>query len=126
MGKPKLRVEDDIRFQVFARAFYRCERCGGAITSSGVSVHHRQPRKMGGSKRPELHQPANLIVLCGSGTTGCHGWVESHRHQARESGYLIYAIDNAEDIPFVDNEKRVWFIDNQGGKRQLATKYDKP
>lgn len=81
---------------------------------------------MGGSKRPELHQPANLIVLCGSGTTGCHGWVESHRHQARESGYLIYAIDNAEDIPFVDNQNRIWFIDNQGGKRQLATKYDKP
>jgi len=39
---------------------------------------------------------------------------------------LIYAIENAEDIPFTDGKGVRWFIDNQGGKRQLATKYDKP
>jgi len=121
MVKNKLRVEEKERFAVFARALYRCERCGGDLSSVGVSVHHRHPRKMGGSRRADLHLPANLIVLCGSGTTGCHGWVESNRNKAREEGYLIFAIDNAMDIPFTDIHGIRWFIDNEGGKRELAT-----
>ena len=44
---------------------------------------------MGGSRDGWEDSPANLVVLCGSGTTGCHGWVESHRAEARELGYLV-------------------------------------
>jgi hypothetical protein len=42
---------------------------------------------MGGTRRPDL--PSNLIALCGSGTTGCHGWVESRRTEALEEGLLV-------------------------------------
>jgi hypothetical protein len=35
-----------------------------------------------------------------SGTTGCHGWVESNRDKARELGYLIQKIESAQEIPF--------------------------
>jgi hypothetical protein len=44
---------------------------------------------MGGSKKSEVHSRANFLVLCGSGTTGCHGWVEHNRAVAREFGYLV-------------------------------------
>ena len=74
---------------------------------------------MGGSKNELLHQPANLIALCGSGVTGCHGWVESNRDKAREMGYLIMKVESAEDIPFCDNSGNWWKIDNLGQKEQF-------
>jgi hypothetical protein len=55
----------------------------------GYSVHHRIPRGMGGSSSRLLGSPANLLLLCGSGVDGCHGWVEQNREQATTLGYLI-------------------------------------
>lgn len=67
--------------------------CGRALRFEGRSIewslHHRTARQMGGSKLWWLNLPGNLIVLCGSGTTGCHGWVESHREHAEERGFLV-------------------------------------
>lgn len=83
---------------VKARAGGRCERCG-ARDSPYWSLHHRKPRGMGGSKDPRIHSPANLLYLCGSGTTGCHGWVESHRAEARDLGLLLYRNDEPVHIP---------------------------
>lgn len=77
-----------VRAQVIARAEGRCEWCG-ANPSWGVSVHHRQPRGMGGSRKVHVNAAANLMLLCGSGTTGCHGWVESHRREAVTWGLLV-------------------------------------
>lgn len=126
MAKPKpLRVEDETRFTVLARAGFRCERCGDEFTN-GVSVHHRRPRMMGGSRNVVLHQPANLIALCGSGTSGCHGWVESNRLKAREFGYLILKVQSAEEIPFQDTNGRWWLIDNIGQKRRFDTNMGVP
>lgn len=53
------------------------------------SVHHRRARGMGGSKDPVTNSPANLLLLCGSGTSGCHGRIEKHRSWALESGLLV-------------------------------------
>ena len=119
MAKPRpLKVSDETRFTVLGRNGYKCEKCGEDFLW-GVSVHHRRPRMMGGSKNELLHQPANLIALCGSGTTGCHGWVESHRDKARELGYLIMKVESAQDIPFRDNSGKWWKIDNLGQREQF-------
>jgi len=117
-SKPKLKVDTQTRFGVFARANYQCEKCLDAPIG-GVSVHHRRPRMMGGSRNELLHQPANLILLCGSGTSGCHGWVESNRDKARVQGYLIQKVESAEQIPFRDNSGIWWNIYNSGEKVQL-------
>lgn len=119
MAKPKLKVDDETRFAVLARGFYRCERCHCDFQGIGVSVHHRRPRMMGGSRDKELHKSANLIALCGSGTTGCHGWVESNRDKARELGYLIAKIESAGEIPFQDINGKWWVIDNDAQKIRL-------
>lgn len=76
---------------------------------------------MGGSKNEMLHKPANLILLCGSGVTGCHGWVESYRDEAREAGFLLYRVDSAEEIPFIDKKGKSWTIDNEGNKTRFLT-----
>jgi len=65
------------------------------------SVHHRAPRSMGGSKRAWINSAANLVLLTGSGVTGSHGWVESHRKEAAELGFLVSANGNltASEVP---------------------------
>lgn len=85
---------------VWTRAGGRCELCGGSLAGMvGFSVHHRLPRRMGGSSRPELNTPANLIVLCGSGTTGCHGRIESNREQAYTDGLLLHDGQDPTSVP---------------------------
>lgn len=47
-----------------------CVSCGTPVRPGGYSIHHRLDRSLGG--RNEF---PNLLTLCGSGTTGCHGRV---------------------------------------------------
>jgi hypothetical protein len=52
----------------------RCVGCG----SGQVTAQHRQARGMGGTSRDAIAYAVNGLPLCGSGTTGCHGWAEHH------------------------------------------------
>lgn len=80
-----------------------CVRCGVVVVhlQRGIawSIHHRRPRGMGGSRSPEVNAAPNGLVLCGSGTTGCHGWVEGHREQARQEGLLVPSWRDPTDVP---------------------------
>jgi len=90
-----------------SRAGGFCERCGVWVVGRLGSVHHRRPRGMGGGRG--LDTVENLVVLCGSGTTGCHGWVESFRAEAIADGWLVPRRSAAgpEDVPvWVDGH---WF-----------------
>lgn len=93
---------DKVRKLVLERDEYRCVRCGHPVTGDpgvGFSLQHRIPRGMGGSKDPRLNMPANLILLCGSGTTLCHGDVESNRAAARAYGYLVWRSLDPAEVP---------------------------
>ena len=72
-----------------------CARCGMALRPGGRgfewSAHHRCPRSSGGTSRAWVGEAANGLLLCGSGTTGCHGDVESQRSLARAEGFLVSA-----------------------------------
>lgn len=72
------------RLVVVSRAGSACERCSEPWT--GLQVHHRLPRGMGGSSLPEINSPANLLLLC----PDCHGWVESNRTDAYTAGWLVH------------------------------------
>ncbi len=64
------------------RAKGRCERCGGVGYGQ---VHHRQPRKMGGTSRPGTNLPSNLLRLC----RACHEGVEKWRARSIWLGWLV-------------------------------------
>lgn len=98
---------------VQARSGGACERCG-TTTAMRWSLHHRRPRGMGGTKRSDVHLPSNLILLCGSGTEGCHGWVESNRATSYELGLLVYSQDDPGSIPVSLRRGRV-LLDDEGG-----------
>ena len=55
-------------------------------------LERRQHPPQGTAKHPfdRLHQPENLLQLCGSGATGCHGWVHAHPKRAYRLGYLVH------------------------------------
>ena len=70
-----------------------CVRCG----RWGGNTHHRKLRSQ--SSKQEVHLPQNLIVLCGSGTTGCHGWVHANPAESYEQGWLVRSWQSPEEVP---------------------------
>lgn len=55
-----------------------CALCG---TTWNLTIHHRQNRGMGGSSRPEVHSPANLLLCCAP----CNNLLEADAELAREA-----------------------------------------
>lgn len=106
-----------IREIVYARSGGRCELCGRS--AYGGSVHHRRARGMGGTKSKWVNLPANLLVVCGSGTSGCHGKIESYREMGYRAGWLLRWGEEPEHAAFVDSSGRWWRLDNEGGKREV-------
>lgn len=71
---------------VRARDLNRCVVCG---TTGPLSTQHRVARGMGGTRAEWVNLPANLITVCGSGTTGCHGHIEHYPEEARRLGRAL-------------------------------------
>ncbi|KFI56560.1 HNH endonuclease [Bifidobacterium callitrichos] len=104
---------DQTRRLTAMRDHYECVRCGNELDQiwGGHSLHHRIPRS---HPFPGLHEPANLIHLCGSGTTGCHGWVHNHPLRSYENGWLVHMDQDPTLIP-VWSARHGWILlDNQG------------
>jgi hypothetical protein len=109
----KQRMPQSTVTAVHARSQGKCERCG---TSDSLrwSLHHRKPRGMGGSRDPLINSPANILLLCGSGTEGCHGWVESNRNESYASGLLVHRNDDPAEFPVTLRYGEV-YLDDVGG-----------
>lgn len=105
---------------VLQRDNWTCVRCGRYVGPFGdYSIHHRRPRAMGGTKRPETDLPANLITLCGSGTTGCHGQVESRREDARAAGLLLWQSQTPSAEPVLTH-RGLLLLDDEGFFTEVA------
>lgn len=88
-GPAKLTVE-----ALYERAEGRCELCGHPVHGErgrDHHVHHRRPRRMGGSQLPDTNSIENLLLLDAS----CHERVESERTAAYAGGWLV----RQDDIP---------------------------
>lgn len=97
-----------VRAEVHARSGMCCERCGSSLVWGGGEMHHRRPRKMGGSSVPETNLPSNLVDLC----SGCHGWVESHPDLAEVDGWHVRPWRNPADVPIrLFTGELVWLSD---------------
>ena len=82
----------EIRAAVLGRDGYQCVRCGKSCIYDH-SIHHR----ILGNRRDM--RASNLITLCGSGTTGCHGWVHSHPQASMEAGWIVSKFRKRHDLP---------------------------
>lgn len=109
----KQRMPQSTVTAVSRRSVNRCERCG-TDNAQFWSMHHRKPRGMGGSRNPAINSPANVLLLCGSGTTGCHGWVESNRAEAYELGLLVSYSHDPVQVPVQLRYGEVVLLDDGG------------
>lgn len=96
---------------VYERAGGRCEAAVPGVCLGTIdSVHHR--RKAG-----RVWNPANLLAVCGDGTTGCHGWIEHHPDKAREDGLWVDSTDDPLEVSVHmrwENARAWWFLDDEG------------
>jgi hypothetical protein len=75
---------------VLERDGCRCVCCGISVIGQFYSLQHRDARGMGGTRREHVNCPCSLITMLGSGTTGCHGRVESNIDPEDEAkGYAL-------------------------------------
>jgi 5-methylcytosine-specific restriction protein A len=116
------------RAAVVDRSHGYCEICGRLLFDINedpvgfpYSFHHRQPRGMGGTSRPEINSPANLLLLCGDATTpgGCHAHVEQNRTRAYANGWLVRASVDPATVPvLLEGDDRYLLTDD--GCRELV------
>jgi hypothetical protein len=82
-----------IRHLLACRSGHRCEIGGELLDAVNEgSVHHRQPRGMGGTSDPDVHSLERLLLVCGGsfgGVLGCHGRTEKNRQLAYRMGHLV-------------------------------------
>jgi len=89
---------------------HACARCA---TTNQLTTHHRRNRGMGGSRWPGINLPSNLLTLCGSGTTGCHGWVTDHPLGARALGLAVSMHADPATVP-VTTWQGTYLLTNMG------------
>jgi hypothetical protein len=68
---------------------WRCFSCGTATLDRPSNLQHRDARGMGGTSDPLSNSPANLITLCGTPLTLCHGRVEKRLAGDNLAGYWL-------------------------------------
>jgi len=113
MPRASRAVQEAARRIVRERDGHRCQMCGVSIVDQPSSIHHRRRRGMGGSAL--LERASNLVRLCGTGTTGCHGFVESQRTLATVRGWLLGYLDDPEATPLQCYDG--WMLlDDQGSR----------
>ncbi len=77
--------ERECRRIVRLRSEGDCEvRIKGFCLGRATNFQHRKNRSQGG-----LWLPSNGLDVCGSGTTGCHGWIHANPEKAYASGWSV-------------------------------------
>ncbi|WP_394253668.1 HNH endonuclease [Arthrobacter pityocampae] len=95
---------------VWLRDQGECVRCG----AEGVlNYHHRKLRRH--APKDEVHNPENLILLCGSGTTGCHGWVHANPYFSYAAGWLVKSWATPSEVPVLSGALH-YLLDTQANR----------
>jgi|SRR5579875_776 len=103
-----------VRMLVLKRDGYRCVRCGRPA-GPGIgpySIQHRVARGTGGG-----NTLPNLILLCGTATTLCHGEVEGRHPADLEAGWRLESWQDPASEPVTIRrpglpDRRVWLTED--------------
>lgn len=110
------------RIAVAVRFEQRCARCGEhAGGLRGGEVHHRVPRRMGGTRDPRSSDPRNLVLLC----QPCHEWIERNRAEALTGGWLLHTYAGLDDAMF-PLDRTILFIDAIGSVHRYDVEDEPP
>ena len=106
---------EETKIICMGREQHRCLKCGLYLRAGqwpGYSCHHRANRR---TADPQWrHSPANCVELCGTGTTGCHGWAHQHPEEANRLGYHLTWGQDPHTTPILDWRGRWLLLDDEG------------
>lgn len=108
------------REKVYARANGVCEVCGKY--APGADIHHRLAKGMGGTSNKRIHDPSNLLAVCGWGnTSGCHGDIHGTADYAKAMGWIVsrFTPHSPAEVPVRLWDGMFWLDDD--GTRRRAT-----
>jgi hypothetical protein len=91
-----------------ARDRQTCVKCG-VIIWVGASRHHRKFKSRRGGD-----EVSNAVLLCGSGTTGCHGWVHANPVSARMLGLALASGEDPRLVPVKHAVHGLVWLDDAG------------
>ncbi|WEV72128.1 hypothetical protein [Bifidobacterium sp. ESL0790] len=114
------RPSEEVCGIVDQRDGYECLVCGGMRADgwSGESRHHRLMRS---HSFPRLHSPENMMRVCGSGTTGCHGRIHAHPGMAYRLGWLVHEwVEDPSEVPCKTCRHGWVFLEKDGTMRPLT------
>ncbi|MFC7382187.1 HNH endonuclease [Sphaerisporangium rhizosphaerae] len=117
---PPPRIDRETRRRVLVRDRHRCVVCGRDVTGNSTGpraaglpyVLHRRNRRL-------TPTPPNLVIVCGTGGTGCRAWLRAHRAEAFAAGLLIGTRDVAEQVPVVTHADGWVLLTADGGLRRI-------
>ena len=98
----------NVRNLLLARSKGGCELC---FFGRVQQFHHRRPRGMGSTRRPETNWPSNGLAIC----EPCHRMVESNRQQALECGWLVPQRVDPMSVPILRHGSEWVVFDHDGG-----------
>ena len=101
------KAEKEARRLVRERSGGICEICGAA---RATNYQHRQNRSQAG-----VWSASNGLDVCGSGTTGDHGYIHAHPAESYERGWSVHSWDNPAEVP-VQTALGWVLLDNDGGR----------
>jgi len=107
--KPARRIVDAKAGVEKVRREGRCRACGRVPSGhllDALNRAHLVPRGQGGDD-----VDANIVGLCGSGTSGCHGALHDHRRGWEQVAARLRASLRPEEIEYVDFKKGRWWLD---------------
>jgi hypothetical protein len=116
VGRRDTGPDRSTRELVLERDDYRCSVCGDSIVGGIRSLHHRRNRGSGGSSDPAINAPSNLLLVCGDGASGCHGWITANPETAMDLGYSV-SLNSSDSPSQVPVHHRVWglvYLDDGG------------
>jgi len=115
------RLHRQVRDAVLRRSANRCERCGLHLGAAvAYSLQHRRARGMGGTSAADADSVVNLAALCGTATTGCHGWVEQHPAESLAGGWRVRQGDDPGRVPVVHWELGLVFLTADSAYREVG------
>lgn len=105
----------DVVEAALERAQHSCEINGcrlEGMRGHGWSLQHRMPRGRGGTRDPRINRLSNVLVVCGSGTGGCHGLIENQlRAAAYEVRWLLHrCVCFSVDCVHAPRRQQVWLL----------------
>jgi hypothetical protein len=87
-----------------------CELC---FANRATNYQHRKNKAQ--CSTAEMWTPVNGLDVCGSGTTGCHGWIHSNPTKARELGWMVGREEDPAEVPVLLCQYGWVLLDSDGG-----------